>query len=136
MAREPKYGVTLNGWEGLLASLEANAPDFPQLESYRAQLAGMLGQAREAASQQAALAAGKQEATRRLQTLLGDGRKLATLLRNAIRQRYGDKAEKLTEFGLQPFRGRPRPAAEPTAKPPEVQPPATPSPPMPAETEE
>lgn len=42
MAREPQYGVTLNGWERLLASLEANAQDFPQLEPYRAQLQTML----------------------------------------------------------------------------------------------
>ena len=42
MAREPKYGVTLNGWERLLASCEANAKDFPQLETYRALLLTML----------------------------------------------------------------------------------------------
>lgn len=29
MAREPKYGVTLNGWDRLLAALEANAAEFP-----------------------------------------------------------------------------------------------------------
>jgi hypothetical protein len=58
MARDPKYGVTLNGWERLLAAFEANADDFPQLEVYRTQLADMLVQLRGAASQQADLAAG------------------------------------------------------------------------------
>jgi hypothetical protein len=68
VAREPKYGVTLNGWERLLASLEVNAPDFPQLESYRTRLKAMLEAARESAAHQAAMAATKQEATKRLST--------------------------------------------------------------------
>jgi hypothetical protein len=125
MAREPQYGVTLNGWERLLVSLETNAGDFPQLETYRAQLKAMLEAAREASAQQAALAANKQETTKKLQSVLADGRKLANFLRNGVRQRYGNRSEKLVEFGLNPLRARvralvptvkkpPRPAAEPT----------------------
>ena len=123
--REPKYGVTLNGWERLLGSLETNAGDFPQLETYRAQLKTMLDTAREASAQQAALAANKQETTQKLQSVLADGRKLANFLRNGVRQRYGNRSEKLVEFGLNPLRSRvrslipavkkpPQPAAEPT----------------------
>jgi paraquat-inducible protein B len=122
MAREPQYGVTLNGWERLLGSLEANAGDFPQLETYRAQLKTMLDAAREAATQQAALAAEKQETTQRLQSALAEGRKLANFLRNGVRQRYGNRSEKLVEFGLRPFRSRVR-ALLPVVKKPE--PPAT-----------
>jgi hypothetical protein len=123
MAREPQYGVTINGWERLLASLEANSKDFPQLETYRAQLAAMLQTAREAASQQAAMAASKQEASQRLQSMLVEGRKMATFLRNGVRRQYGDKSEKLVEFGLKPFRSRPRVVAQ-VAKPPASPPPA------------
>ncbi|HEX6904721.1 MAG TPA: hypothetical protein VF789_33750 [Thermoanaerobaculia bacterium] len=122
MAREPQYGVTINGWERLLASLEANAQDFPQLEVYRTQLAAMLQTAREAAAQQAAMAAGKQEASQRLQTVLVEGRKMATFLRIGVKRQYGDKSEKLVEFGLQPFRSRPRATAE--SKEPAPPPPA------------
>lgn len=121
MAREPKYGVTLNGWERLLASLEANAGDLPQFETYRAQLKTMLDGAREASAQQAALAANKQETTKKLQSVLADGRKLANFLRNGVRQRYGNRSEKLVEFGLNPLRTRVR-ALLPAVKPP--QPPA------------
>ncbi|MFP5286692.1 MAG: hypothetical protein ACLGI9_13200 [Thermoanaerobaculia bacterium] len=117
MAREPKYGVTFNGWERLMIRLEANAQDFPHLEAPRQKLAAMLAMAREVSAQQATLAAGKQEATRRLQTLLADGRKLATFLRNGVREHYGNRAERLVEFDLQPFRGRTRPAAEPAKAP-------------------
>jgi hypothetical protein len=124
MAREPKYGVTLNGWERLLASLEANPQDFPQFEAYRAQLKTMLETARETAAHQAAMAATKQEATKRLQGVLADGRKLANFLRNGVRQQYGNRAEKLVEFDLKPL----RPRVKTTAQPPTAKPPATPPP--------
>ncbi len=68
-----------------MAAFEANAGDFPQLETYRVQLAEMLGQLRVAATQQAALAASKQEESKRLRKLLVDGLKLATFMRNGAR---------------------------------------------------
>ncbi|HEX7185455.1 MAG TPA: hypothetical protein VF756_26770 [Thermoanaerobaculia bacterium] len=108
MARDPKYGITLNGWERLGVSMEINAQDLPHLEAKRTQLAAMLIQVRELAAQQATLTASKQEVTKRLQTLLAEGRKLANFLRAGVRQHYGNRAEKLVEFDLQPFRGRPR----------------------------
>jgi len=101
MAKEPKYGATLNGWERLLTSMEANPEDFQALE------------------------AAKQESTRSLRELLVDGRKLATFLRGGVKQRYGDKSEKLVEFGLAPARPRTRASGEP--KPPAT-PPPTPNP--------
>ncbi len=124
MARELKYGVTLNGWERLLASMEANAPDFPQFESYRVQLKAKLEAARESSAQQAAMAATKQEATKRLQGTLADGRKLANFLRNGVRQQYGNRAEKLVEFDLKPLRAKARTTE---AKPPVTPPPTHPA---------
>jgi hypothetical protein len=122
MARDPQYGVTLNGWDRLLDPLAANAQDFPHLEAQRQELEAIRTEAREVSAQQVAMAAAKQERTKRLQTLLVEGRKLATFLRSGIRQRYGNRSEKLIEFDLKPFRGRPRPAAEP-AKPAPTPPP-------------
>src|SRR4051812_36964329 len=46
MAKEPKYGATLNGWERLLASMDSNPEDFKALEAYRAKLKSMLDTAR------------------------------------------------------------------------------------------
>ncbi len=108
MHKEPKYGALLNSWERLNASLETNAKDFSHLEEARTQLLAMLSEARALAEQQAVHAASKQDASKRLRTLLLEGRKTATFLRGGIRQRYGTRAEKLVEFGLAPFRGRPR----------------------------
>ena len=125
MAREPKYGATLNGWERLLASMEANPEDFKAFETHRAQLKSMLDTAREASAHQAAMAATKQEATKKLQALLVEGRKLANFLRNGVKQHYGNRSEKLVEFGLAPLRPKAKAKADP--KPP-VTPPPSPTP--------
>jgi hypothetical protein len=128
MAKEPKYGTTLNGWQRLLTSMEANAQDFSQLEAYRTQLQGMLDSARQAAKEQTAMAAAKQDATERLNDLLVVGRKLATFLRGGVKQRYGDKSEKLVEFDLAPARPKaktPEPAKSPAPVPPPSPHPAT-----------
>jgi hypothetical protein len=125
MAKEPKYGATLNGWERLLTSMEANPEDFKALETYRTQLKSMLDTARETSAQQAAMAATKQEASKNLQALLVEGRKLASFLRNGVKQRYGNRAEKLVEFGLAPLRAKAKAPAAAVQKPP-----ATPPPPV------
>ena len=80
---------------------------------------------REAAVHQAAMRAAKQEASRRVESLLVNGRKVANFLRHGVRRRYGDSSEKLAEFDLKPFRGRRRPTEEkpPPAPGPETEPP-------------
>src|SRR5262245_22136403 len=125
MARDPKYGITINGWERLLAAFVANAADFPHLEEYRLQLVQALEKLQEAAAEQAAMRAGKQKASRSLQAQLTAGRKAASFLRHGVRRRYGDSSEKLAEFDLKPFRSRRRSTAEePPSKPtPETEPP-------------
>jgi hypothetical protein len=69
----------------------------------------------------------KQEATKRLQAVLVEGRKLATFLRSGVKQRYGDRSEKLVEFGLAPVRPKAKATAE--QKPTVTPPPPTPHPP-------
>jgi hypothetical protein len=53
---------------------------------------------------------------------LEKGRKLATFLRTGIKQRYGNRSDKLAEFGVQPL--RPRRQSVPTAPPPGPEAPA------------
>jgi hypothetical protein len=124
MARET-YGETLMGWQGLAASLEVNTADLQHLEAHRARLAELLKRAQALSSQQAALTASKQEVSKELLGVIAEGRKLATFLRVGVKQQYGTRAEKLIEFGLQPFRGRRRPAA---TEPPAEEKKSTPSP--------
>jgi hypothetical protein len=104
--------------------MEANPEDFKTLEAYRAKLKSMLDTARESSAHQTAMDAPKQEATKSLQALLVEGRKLAAFLRGGVKQRYGDRSEKLVEFGLSPV--RPKAKAKADQKPPAT--PPTPSP--------
>jgi hypothetical protein len=124
MARETKYTGIVGDLQRLLGALEANREELPQMEPFRLKLAGILAQALEILQQQAALKASKQESSKALRRLLGDGQRLATLARVAVKEHYGVREEKVVEFGLQPFRGR-------KAKAVTEKPTPTPSPPPP-----
>ena len=64
------------------------------------------------------MAASKQERSKQLQAIISEGQRLATGMRKMIVHQYGVRSEKLTEFGLQPFRGRKaKPAEENPEKP-------------------
>jgi hypothetical protein len=111
MSQERTYAGSLGDLERLIAALFANAEDLPELEGTRALLEQILDQTRETLQEQAALIARKQDASRRVVRLVGDGQRVATGVRKILRARYGLNAEKLAEFGVQPFRGRKRRAA-------------------------
>ena len=115
MSREKTYAGMLGEWQKFLASMDAN-PDLAPMAEWRNKLASLLAQGVEISQQQAAMAASKQEKSKQLQTLLADGNRLVTGMRKMIADRYGVRAEKLTEFGIPPFRGRTRkvkPGTEP-----------------------
>ena len=111
MPESNSYADTVNEWEELLTALEQNSGDLPQLEIPRQRLQLMLTQIRGFAAEQATQTASRQQATKRVSFLLVQGRKLATVLRGAVREHYGNRSEKLAEFGLQPLRFRQRSAA-------------------------
>ncbi|HSS76767.1 MAG TPA: hypothetical protein VLV54_08475 [Thermoanaerobaculia bacterium] len=50
----------------------------------------------------------KQEATRKIQDALEEGRKVAHVIRVGLRQHLGAGNEALVAFGIKPFRGRKR----------------------------
>lgn len=114
-------GGTVDHWRRLNTSLLANIRDLPHLEAPRFRLEMLGDEALELVMEQRALAARRQEASKRLQELLVEGRRIADFLQTGIRVHYGPRSEKLTEFGLQPFRGR-KPA-----KPQEPEEPAAPA---------
>jgi hypothetical protein len=116
---ETTYAGKLGDWQRILTPLAANAADLPHLEMPRAQLATLLAQAVDIKQQQAAGRAVKETASLQLQSMIVDGQRLAALLRQAVKQHYGPRSPKLTEFNLQPFRGRTQtPVPTPTPTPP------------------
>ena len=108
MSESNSYAEVVTGWERELAALEQNIAEMPQAEIPRQKLQGILTEIRELSTEQKALTAKKQEASKRIQALIVQGRKLSTVLRTLVREHYGNRSEKLAEFNLQPFRGRPR----------------------------
>lgn len=117
MFKSQSYAASVNEWEEWLAALERNIDELPQLEIPRDRLQTIVNQIRTFATEQAAHTAERQQATKRVEFLLVQGRKLATVIRTAVREHYGNRSEKLAEFGLQPFRGRPRRTTEETPLP-------------------
>ena len=106
MSKETTDSGKQGDWENLLATMAAHMDIFAHLEPFRAQLATQRDRAREVRQQQAALIASKQEFSKQLRVIITEGDRLATLLRSAIKQHYGIRAEKVAEFGVQPFRGK------------------------------
>ena len=139
LRKRPTQTEAIGDWQRLLGMLEAHVTEIPQLEPFRAKLGTLVGQALDLTKQQADHRANKQDASKQLKQLTKSGRRLAAVVRSALKEHYGVSEEKLAAFGLQPFRGRPRkdqPSStpEPTPAPspsPELAP-APVSPPHPA----
>ncbi|HEX5715543.1 MAG TPA: hypothetical protein VF179_05245 [Thermoanaerobaculia bacterium] len=108
MSESNSYAETVTTWERELAAAERNSGDLPHAQIPREKLQSVLVEIRSIAAEQSALTASKQHATQRIYTLLTQGRKISTLLRTIVREHYGNRSEKLAEFGIQPLRGRPR----------------------------
>lgn len=133
MAKETTVKGRVGSLQRLIARLNGNREELQHLEPHRAQLEGLFTQIQETADRQAHHTAGKQEASQQLQGFLGEAERLATILQLAVKQHYGIRSEKLTDFGMKPFRGRRRKATSPpapeasvsTAKPAEPKPAAS-----------
>ncbi|HYG65934.1 MAG TPA: hypothetical protein VEL74_25375 [Thermoanaerobaculia bacterium] len=92
------------------ATLEANAAELPQLDGTRTSIQNVLQTLRESSVEQDFFRAQKQQATKRQEAAVDEGRKLISYVKVVLRQHYGSRSEKLAEFGVQPFRGRARTA--------------------------
>ena len=123
--RETTYDGLLGDLERLITALLANAGELQYMEGTRLRMEQVLNATRAVAQEQASLTAAKQDASRRILRLILDGQRLVTAARKMLRAHYGLDAEKLAEFGVQPFRGRNRRKA-PGLPPPEAVKPADP----------
>ena len=120
-----KYAEMMGEWQRLHGRVEANRADLPQLEPFLAKLGTVLAQALDVTKRQSAMTAAKQEASKEMRRLSRQGNRLAAVMRAVLKEHYGITEEKLSEFGLQPFRGRARKKATPgEPQPPETSPPA------------
>lgn len=119
-ARQTRRSAILGDLQQLNTALAANTADLGHLVGTHELFDALVIQAQELAQEQAALKATKQQASRQLENVLTEGLRLANILRLGVKAHYGIRAEKLTEFGMQPFRGgrKPAPAPEPVEETP------------------
>jgi hypothetical protein len=100
------HAQSLKDWRHRLTALDGNKDDVQHLETRREKLQGIHDGALAAIRDQAAATALKQDASKRLEVLMKEGRKVDTFLTTGLREHYGDRSEKLEEFQIKPFRGR------------------------------
>lgn len=96
-------GDFLNACDKLLAAATANAGQ-PAVEELRLQLEKDTNGAREAQARRNLHKSLAQQASRDLDERLDSGRESYSRLRHVLIGLFGADAEKLVEFGLQPFR--------------------------------
>ncbi|HEX6863474.1 MAG TPA: hypothetical protein VF414_11695 [Thermoanaerobaculia bacterium] len=106
MPKETTYAGMLGEWDRWIATLVANESTLGYLQVPREELLSLAARGKALIQQQSELTAAKQDASKELREVMVEGQRLMTLLRVAVRQHYGIDSEKLTEFGVQPFRGR------------------------------
>ena len=119
--KETTQAGVMGSLQKFQGKLEANSADLLHLEVPRAQLRAMLTRFEELSKQQGAMRASKQEASKEIKTIVDSAQQLGSGLRAMVKIHYGRRSEKLTEFDLQPFRGR-------KAKAPVPETPGTPAP--------
>jgi hypothetical protein len=118
MSSETTYTGKLGELQRINNALAANSGDLPDLEGSRNKLIGMQTQAQDAVKRQAELRAEKQEISQQLRSIFGESDRLVSLVRKGLKAHYGIRAEKLVEFGVQPFRGRKAKPVAGTPQPP------------------
>jgi hypothetical protein len=105
-------------WRNVATATASNAAELPGTEERLTALEGVLTEVDKILSEQSAFQASKQMTSQRLKTLVNQGDKLTTVLKVMAKQHYGHGNDKLVEFGIKPFRSRPKPTVVPAATPP------------------
>lgn len=102
-----RIAETVGDWAALN---EAVTPETtagsPPLQRAHARLQDCLEEVRRLQAEQAEYQARKQEATRRINEVLEEGRRIASHIRRTLKVELGIRSEELVRFGIQPFRGR------------------------------
>ena len=117
MAKTDRSASDLKEWDGLATASAANAADLPQTEIARTGLVKLRDELRELVNQRNLHQSNKQQLSQRIAKIHEEGSKLATVIRVIAKQHYGNRSDKLVEFGIPPFRGRARKAAAATQPP-------------------
>jgi hypothetical protein len=105
----------IDHWEQVVTASEGK-PELAHLEAPCQELRIILAEIRPLRLQQDAQKAIAQQTSQEIAKRMTAGRYLATRIRGGVRSVYGNKSEKLVEFGITPLRKRSR-AGKPVAPP-------------------
>ena len=103
-----RYAVVLHKLELRVKSLAGNIGEFPHLAEPLSRLSEMLDGLKNLMAEQARLTAQRQEVSKQIAEMSNQAQKLLTFLDAGVKQHYGHGSERLAEYGLQPFRSKPR----------------------------
>ena len=104
MADVRLYMNKVNGWEKMDTAMTANEMEVAHLGFKLPALRENAKQMRALYAEHAALAASRQAITQQMQKLIDDGDQIFRMLREAVKDHYGKRNEKLVEFGVEPVR--------------------------------
>lgn len=98
------YMNKVNGWEKMDTAMVANEAEVGHLGFKLPTLRNNSQRIRGLYARHAALAAERQAITQEMQTLIEEGDQVLRMLREALKDHYGKRNEKLVEFGVEPLR--------------------------------
>ena len=98
------YMNKVNGWEKMDTAMTANDKEVAHLGFKLPKLRDNSQKMRVLYARHAALAAERQAITQEMQTLIDEGDQIFRMLREAVKDHYGKRNEKLVEFGVEPVR--------------------------------
>jgi hypothetical protein len=109
-------------WERMLTAAAEQAENLGDAQATVDKLQGYLEEARTVFALQERATADRQEASKRIVTILRAGERAATLLRFLLKDRLGYDNERLVQFGMRPFRGvrrllKPKEPTQPSPEP-------------------
>ena len=96
------YMNKVTWWETLDTAVTTN--QVPNLEGSLPKLRDKSKRMRELYSQHSALAAARQVITQEMQQLIEEGDQVVRVVREAVKDHYGKRSEKLAEFGIPTLR--------------------------------
>jgi hypothetical protein len=101
-----KFEDLVANWTNLLAAVDEEAQDIPELEAFRRSLADALENVRVAKCVQLTLRIASRQSTRNLAEAVQHGWDEAIRTRAYLRGRLGPRNERLARFGVAPLRKR------------------------------
>ena len=102
------YLVTKEKLQLRIKTVTANIDAVPHLKDPLARAEVLLDRLDNLTAEQATLTAGRQQKTKEIDEVASEAKKLLVFLDAGVRHHYGNRSEKLVEFGQQPFRSKPR----------------------------